>query len=158
MDYRKAAAGAAGAALVAGGFFYASKIEPQNVEVESISLVLPRLDEEFDGYRIVQISDIHMDGWMTQGRLSGLMKLVNEQRPDLVAVTGDFVTAEAGRVDRKLVDALSLLEAPDGAVAVLGNHDYIADENLVRRIIRDGGLTELSNDLVTLRRGRARCT
>jgi predicted MPP superfamily phosphohydrolase len=115
--------------------------------------VLPRLDREFDGYRIVQISDIHMDGWMSFERLSGLVKLVNEQRPDLIVVTGDFVTAEAKREDRDLVEALSVLEAPDGAVAVLGNHDYIADENLVRRIIRDGGLTELSNDLLTLRRG-----
>ena len=149
----KKAAGVIGATLVAGGLFYANKIEPQNVEVEPVSLVLPRLDKEFDGYRIVQISDIHMDGWMSFERLSGLMKLVNEQRPDLIAMTGDLVTAEAKRDDRELVDALSLLEAPDGAVAVLGNHDYIADENLVRRIIRDGGLTELSNDFVTLRRG-----
>ena len=149
-------AGAVGAALVAGGLLYASRIEPQNVEVTSISLVLPRLDKEFDGYRIVQISDIHMDGWMSSERLGGLVKLVNEQRPDLIAVTGDFVTAEAGRADRELVDALVVLEAPDGVVAVLGNHDYIADENLVRRIIRDGGLTELSNDFVTLRRGEGR--
>lgn len=145
----------AGAALAgaSAGLFYAYRVEPLNVEVSSVALVLPRLSREFDGYRIAQISDIHMDGWMTFDRLSRLAKLVNEQGADLVAVTGDFVTAKAKYVDRELVEALSILEAPDGVMAVLGNHDYVADENLVRRIIRDGGLTELSNEFRTLRRG-----
>lgn len=147
------AAAFVGAALLTGGLLYASKVEPLNVEVESISLVLPRLSSEFDGYRIVQISDIHMDGWMSFERLSKMMKLVNEQRPDLIVITGDFVTAEAKREDRELIDALRILEAPDGTVAVLGNHDYVADQNLVRRIIRDGGVVELSNDFLTLGRG-----
>lgn len=142
-----------GAALVAGGLFYASKVEPLNVEVTYVPLVLPRLSPKFDGYRIVQISDIHMDGWMTSERLSKMMKLVNEQRPKLITVTGDFVTAEARREYREFVDALSILEASDGTVAVLGNHDYIADQNLVRRIIRDSGIVELSNDFFTLHRG-----
>lgn len=137
MALRKTLAGALGAALVAGGLFYANRIEPQNVEVVSVSLVLPHLEEAFDGYRVVQISDIHMDGWMAFGRLVGLIELVNEQCPDLIAVTGDFVTAEAKLEGRQLVDALDILEAPDVVVAVLGNHDYVADENLVRRIIRD---------------------
>lgn len=140
------------ATLVAGGLFYAYKIEPSNVEIKYISLVLPRLSPEFDGYRVVQISDIHMDGWMSFDRLSVLVELVNEQRPDLIAITGDFVTSGAKRDERELIDALSALEAADGAVAVLGNHDYIADQNLVRSIIRDSGTVELSNDLRTLRR------
>lgn len=142
-----------GATLVAGGLFYAYKIEPSNVEIKYISLMLPRLSPEFDGYRVVQISDIHMDGWMSFDRLSVLVELVNEQRPDLIAITGDFVTSGAKRNERELIDALSALEAADGAVAVLGNHDYIADQGLVRSIIRDSGTVELSNDLRTLRRG-----
>lgn len=146
---------AAGAALVgaSASLFYAYKVEPTNVEVNSVSIVLPRLSAEFDGYCVAQISDIHMDGWMTFGRLSTLAKLVNEQGADLIAVTGDFVTAKAKYVDRELIDALNILQAPDGVMAVLGNHDYVADQNLVRRIIHDGGLTELSNDFRTLRRG-----
>lgn len=93
---------AVGTALVgaSAGLFYAYKVEPLNIEVSSVSLVLPRLPAEFDGYRVAQISDIHMDGWMTFDRLSKLAKLVNEQGADLVAVTGDFVTAKAKYVDR----------------------------------------------------------
>ncbi|MBA2693211.1 MAG: metallophosphoesterase [Rubrobacter sp.] len=152
----KLAAGtlAGGAALAsAGGLYYASKVEPMNVEIKEVSLVLPRLSAEFDGYRVAQISDIHMDGWMTFERLSKLAHLVNEQEADLIAATGDFVTAKVKYVEGELAEALSILEAPDGAVAVLGNHDYIADESLVRRILEDAGIVELSNDFLTLERG-----
>lgn len=148
-----AGAALAGAAVAAGGLYYATRVEPVNVEVNEVSLVLPRLDKGFNGYRIAQISDIHMDGWMTFERLVKLARLVNEQEANLIAVTGYFVTAKVKYVDRELTEALGILEAPDGAVAVLGNHDYIADESLVRRVVKDAGLVELSNDLLTLERG-----
>jgi predicted MPP superfamily phosphohydrolase len=148
-----AVGGVVGAAVAAGGLFYASRVEPDNVEVKEVSLVLPRLSPEFDGYRIAQISDIHMDGWMSFERLSKLAKLVNEQGADLIAATGDFVTAKVKYVEGELTEALAILEAPDGVAAVLGNHDYIADGSLVRRVIKDAGLVELSNDFFTLERG-----
>lgn len=97
---------AAGVALLgaSAGLLYAHSVEPHNVEVICVSLMLPRLPAEFDRYRIAQISDIHMDGWMTFERLCKLAKLVNEQGADLIAVTGDFVTAKAKYVDRELID------------------------------------------------------
>src|SRR5215217_1464239 len=55
-----------GGALL-GGAVYARKVEPENVEVVPVPLVLPRLDGRFDGYRIAQISDLHADDWMTRG-------------------------------------------------------------------------------------------
>ncbi|MBA3425745.1 MAG: metallophosphoesterase, partial [Rubrobacter sp.] len=70
----KAVAGAALAGATAG-LFYAYKVESLDVEVSSVALLLPLLSREFDGYRIAQISDIHMDGWMTFDRLSKLAKL-----------------------------------------------------------------------------------
>jgi uncharacterized protein len=150
----KLAVGAAVAGAVASaGLYYASRVEPVNVEIKDVPLVLPRLSPEFDGYRVAQISDIHMDGWMSLERLSKLARLVNEQGADLIAVTGDFVTAKVRYVASELTEALSILDAPDGVVAVLGNHDYIADVNLIRRVIKDAGLVELSNDFLTLERG-----
>jgi predicted MPP superfamily phosphohydrolase len=77
-----------GGALL-GGAVYARKVEPENVEVVSVPLVLPRLDGRFDGYRIAQISDLHADDWMTPGRASHLVDLVNAEEPDLVLITGD---------------------------------------------------------------------
>src|ERR671920_2227044 len=88
-SYLKAALGSALAG--AGVLAYARYVEPYWLAVERVTLALPRLALPFDGYRVVQISDLHMDGWMTPERLDRIVNLVNEQEPDLVAITGDFV-------------------------------------------------------------------
>jgi predicted MPP superfamily phosphohydrolase len=70
--------------------------------VKNIELSLPNLDSEFIGWKIVQISDIHINEWMTQKRLNNIVKLVNKQSPDIVVLTGDFFsqnTTELARLD-----------------------------------------------------------
>lgn len=148
---------AAGAALIgAGGLVYAHEIEPRWVEVKPVELTLPRLAPEFDGYRIVQIGDLHFDDWPNPAWLARIVGLVNRQRPDLVAIMGDFASYSARRLDaERLSDALGNLRARDGVVAVLGNHDYTTDAPLIRRCLRDGSVTELPNTFLTLRRGEA---
>jgi predicted MPP superfamily phosphohydrolase len=69
--------------LGAGGLYYAREVEPEDVEIIPVSLDVPWLDPQFDGYRIARISDLHMDDWMTPGRLLGLVELVNAEAPDL---------------------------------------------------------------------------
>ena len=81
----------------AGAAGYSRAIEPGWVEINPVRLTLPRLPSAFHGYRIAQISDIHMDGWMDQARLAAIVGLVNAQQPDLIAITGDFVTGRATR-------------------------------------------------------------
>lgn len=150
---RMAGAALAGASLAAG--YYAHKIEPSWTEVKAMSVLIPRLAEEFDGYKVAHISDIHMDGWMNFDRLGAAIKLLNAQEPDLVAITGDYVTDTVRLDSRELSDALSLIEARDGVVAVLGNHDYLTDVDMVRLLIRMSDITELSNDVHTVKRGDA---
>ena len=146
----------ASALLGAGGFLYAREVEPRRLEVVRLELTLPRLAAEFDGYRIVQIGDIHLDDWSKPHRLKRVAQLVNAQRPDLVVITGDFASYSARRLDEEmLVGALRRLSAPDGVVAILGNHDYLTDVGLIRTCIRQAGLTELLNDALTLRRNDA---
>lgn len=146
------------AALGAGGVGYAYEVEPGWIEVTSLQLDLPRLPAEFDGYRILQVSDIHADEWMTSERLSEIVRLVNGQRPDLVVITGDFVTSEdftevsASDVAPGLVEPLSRLKPRDSTVAVLGNHDHWTDPELVRHVVRESGITELSNSVHTVER------
>ncbi|CAN5776139.1 hypothetical protein BH23ACT11_BH23ACT11_07600 [soil metagenome] len=118
------------AALGAGGAGYAYEVGPGWTEVSSVRLNLPRLPAEYDGYRIVQISDIHADEWMTPERLSEIVRLANDQRPDLITITGDFVTSEdftdvpASDAAPGLVAPLRQLKPRDSTVAVLGNHDH----------------------------------
>lgn len=140
-----------------GGLFYARRVEPERVVVERVSLTLPRLAPAFDGYRIVQISDVHLDGWMTARRLRRVVDLANEQRPDLISLTGDFVTRSpfysTAHLAPLLVGPLAELRAPDGVLAVLGNHDNRAGAKALRRALRDAGIVELDNRVRTLKRG-----
>ena len=146
---------AAGAALAgAGGLLYAREVEPRRLEVVRLGLNLPRLAEAFDGYRIVQIGDLHLDDWSKPARLHRIAEMANAEDPDLIAVTGDFASYSARKLDtERLVGALRRLRAPDGVLAILGNHDYLTDVKLIRRCIREAGLTELLNEVVTLGRG-----
>jgi hypothetical protein len=146
---------AGAAALIgAGGLLYAREVEPRRLEVVRLELTLPRLAAAFDGYRIVQIGDLHLDDWSKPERLDRTAEMVNEERPDLVVVTGDFASYSARRLDTgRLVGALRRLSAPDGVLAILGNHDYLTDAKLIRQCIREAGLTELINEVVTLERG-----
>jgi uncharacterized protein len=146
----------AAATALLGGLFYAREVETRRVEVRPVTVTLPRLAPEFDGYRLVQFGDLHLDDWSKPERLHRIVDKVNEQRPDLVAITGDFASYSAKELDEeRLIEGLRALRARDGAVAILGNHDYLTDVKLVRRCIREGRVTELINGVRTLRRGEA---
>jgi predicted MPP superfamily phosphohydrolase len=147
---------AAAALLGAGCYLYGREVEIRRVEIKPLTLTLPRLAPEFDGYRIVQIGDIHLDDWTKPERLSGIVKKVNAQRPDLIAIMGDFASRSAKQLDtRRLTGALRELRARDGVLTILGNHDYLTDVELIRRCISEASVTELVNDVHTLRRGGA---
>ncbi len=140
-------------ATSAGGSLYAANLEPNWVDVTHVAIRLQRLAPEFAGYRLVQISDLHVGDWTTLEHLRSVVATVNALNADLVAVTGDFIT-HIDWVDRAgLADVLRGLQAKDGVVAVLGNHDHWSDADGVRAIVRAAGLDELENRSRTLRRG-----
>jgi uncharacterized protein len=153
--YRRILPGVAlGGGALLGALVYAREVEPYWVALERVTLTLPRLAPPFDGYRIVQISDVHLDGWMTPERLESIVDLVNEQEPDLVAITGDFVAVCVDYISG-LSGPLGRLQAPDGAVAVLGNHDHLNDADAVRRALSSASVVDVSNAVHTLRRDGA---
>src|SRR5690349_7806214 len=65
--------------------------EPKEFRVETVRLTLRRLPPGFSGFRIVQISDIHMGGWMNPERLQHVADMVLAQKPDVLLITGDFL-------------------------------------------------------------------
>lgn len=152
----RGALGAVFGGALLGGLVYAREVEPADVEVVPVSLVLPRLDERFDRYRIALVSDLHADGWMTPGRVLGLVDLVNAEEPDLIALTGDFATysrlRSLIRYVPDLVAPLRRLRAPDGTLAVLGNHDHETNSQVVRYTLAAAGVTELNNTFRTVQR------
>jgi predicted MPP superfamily phosphohydrolase len=154
---RKSFSLSVGAALLAaGGVDYARKVEPNWLDIERVRLTLPRLSPAFDGYRIAQISDIHMGGWMTRERFADVAAAINGLDLDLVAITGDFVTSRADLWTKELSSVLSTVKAHDGTVAVLGNHDQFGNRPILQSVLRDSGIVELNNSVWTLRRGGER--
>lgn len=133
---------------------YGFKIEPYWLQVIPVPLTLPHLETEFDGYRIVQLSDLHVVEQMPQQYLERVIRLTNQQQPDLVAITGDIVTHEPQRYASRIEAALKDLEVP--AVAVLGNHDHWSNPGVVRQILQNSQVEDLSNSVYTVQRGQAR--
>ena len=123
--------------------------------ITHLPLGVAGLDSAFYGYRIVHITDIHYGHWVTQERLEGIVALINEQKPDLVVNTGDFISYVLDEVAPEMVQALQKIDAPDGSLAVMGNHDHWMGANRVRPVLREAGLTLLDNDVYPVRRGEA---
>jgi hypothetical protein len=131
--------------------------EIDHIELVQIALNLPRLDPEFDGYRLVQISDIHMGtGGMDGERLSQIVEMVNAQEPDVVVITGDFTThGSVEAVADQLIEPLKHLRPADCALSVLGNHDHVTDPVHVREIARAAKIIDLNNQVHTIYRDDA---
>jgi uncharacterized protein len=141
-----------------GSLMYSIFGEPIWLDVEQVEIVLPRLPKSFSGLRILQISDIHIGGWMNRERLADVIELAKRQKPDLVVMTGDYVNGHhwAGNLDdaaRDFVEEVSKLTADYLVLAVLGNHDHWTNAGKVRAMLADSGVVELNNDVYSLKQG-----
>lgn len=144
------------AGLGASGLMaYGQKLEPIWLDLTPIEVILPRLPAAFDGYRLIQLSDLHYGDWLGPGHLDTIVELVNRQQADLIVITGDFVTSRLERVASELVARLHRLRAHDGVVAVQGNHDYWSGQSMMSSVMRAANVTELANAHRTLERGSA---
>ena len=112
--------------LILYGYF----IEPSWLEVKQVSITLNDLPTAFKGYRIVQVSDIHFGTAFSDSRLRNVVTEVNRQQPDVVVLTGDFLSdkyeskspAQTGAI-KQLTEILQGIKARNGIYAVWGNHD-----------------------------------
>jgi len=130
---------------------WGQRFNPGDFEVVKVEINIPRLPTPFQGYRIVHISDIHYGQWISADRLMGVVSLINQQEPDIVAITGDFVSYSGENVE-DLITGLKGIRVRDAALAVLGNHDYWLDAKRVRSILSESSITELNNDVYTVTR------
>src|SRR5579862_2468248 len=103
-------------------------------------IVLSRLPKAFHGFRIAQVSDIHIGPFMPVEEIRRLVGMVNALKPDMIALTGDFVTWE-GSPAGAVVDALAALKAPFGLYGCLGNHERWANvEDLITQLFTERGI------------------
>jgi predicted MPP superfamily phosphohydrolase len=131
------------------------RFRAEDFEITKLPLEIPNLPSDFHGYRIVQITDLHLGHWLSPERLDGVVQLVNEQEPDLVVMTGDFVSYVLQGISERMIRAFSALRPKEATLAVQGNHDHWMGAENIRAIFDASGVIELANDVYTIRRGEA---
>ena len=120
----RAATAAAGAAPFLGAM-YGFAAERLNYQVRRIEIPLPNLPPALDGMQIVQLSDIHLSGYMSRTQVRRAVDMANDLGADLAVVTGDLITG-AGDPIADCVDEIRRLRAPLGIWGCNGNHEIYA--------------------------------
>lgn len=117
----------AGGAIACASFImmvWGALVTRYSVQVKEVTVAIDNLPEAFEGYRIAQISDMHVGSYGEDDSfVSRLIDDVNALDADMVVFTGDIVNRHADEL-RPFLGALSKVSAPDGQYAILGNHDY----------------------------------
>jgi predicted MPP superfamily phosphohydrolase len=151
-----AVAAAGAAAVVADGAIF----EANRPKLVSIEVPLSRLAESWDGFRIAQLSDLHYDDHFSVIPLRKAIDLVNQLEPDLVMVTGDFITSPFGGVRRSFAlraiepcaQLLTQIHARSGVVAALGNHDAYTGAAHITAVLNSHNISVLRNRSLPLER------
>ncbi|MBD5317050.1 MAG: metallophosphoesterase [Bacteroides sp.] len=144
---------------------YGSVIGWRRLEVKNTDITLPDLPENFNGYRIVQLTDFHIGVYgSTPGAVRKIVDRVNSLHPDIIVFTGDLVNTSPEELPQ-FTQMLSALKAPDGVISVLGNHDYCiyhrydgndTPDRALARVVKTEeamGWNLLRNRAVQIRRG-----
>lgn len=125
--------------------------EARDIEVVHQPIYLGHLPGKFDGYTIVQLSDIHHGALVEASHIRAAVETVNQLKPDLIVLTGDYVTHSRAYIE-PCAELLGWLQAPDGVFAVLGNHDFWTGADQIARALNLRRLGLLRNTHTHLRR------
>ena len=110
--------------LAFGSMWYGVAVTRHKIEVIPVTIWSDHLPSAFDGYKIVQFSDLHTGTWGEDTTfVSKLVDTINAQKPDIIFFTGDIVNRKTTEL-RPFLPVLNRLKAPDGIYSILGNHDY----------------------------------
>jgi predicted MPP superfamily phosphohydrolase len=124
-------------------------VEARSVQVSRATITSPNLPTEFDGKLVLFVADIHAGPYLGKRRMRAIVDRINALEPDIIVLGGDYV---GGRAGGKAVfyPEIKHLNAPLGAYAVLGNHDYWEGVEEAKAGLAAAGVTLLLNDNVPL--------
>ncbi|SPF43865.1 Metallophosphoesterase [Candidatus Sulfotelmatobacter kueseliae] len=142
-------------------------IEPNRPRVVRREIALKRWPAHLEGFTIALLSDFHYDPYFSGHPLHASIGLVNGLHPDLIVLTGDFVSAplfsDSEKADQKAASAaepcarlLRQMQAPHGLWAVLGNHDVATNPNEVTSALQNQGIGVLANQSAPIEANGAR--
>ena len=128
---------------------YGKNVEAERLSVEHIQIPIKNLEPALQGLKIVHMSDIHLRPFTQIDFIREAIALSNSLQPDVVALTGDYVTDEADSII-ELAPALGQLDAKYGVFASMGNHEVWTNPVLIRACLESAGLSVLVNEGITL--------
>lgn len=142
-------------------------LEPNQPKLVAMEVVLSRLPAAFDGFTIAQLSDFHYDDHFSVVPLRAAIEIVNKVHPDLVVLTGDFVTVpifhrrfhnakRAASAAEPCAILLGQLQPHLGMVSILGNHDVESDPPRIIETLNSHGLPVLRNRSIPIEHGGSR--
>lgn len=143
-------AGAISAVLAAIGVASAVRVPP----IKDVEVVISGLPPQFDGYRLLQLTDIHISRLFPAAWAREMVGRANAADVDLIVVTGDVIDGSVA-MRRTDVAPLALLRARDGVYAIPGNHEYFFDYASWVRHLTELGFRMLPNEHAVLRRSQA---
>jgi len=127
---------------------YSHFLEPRWVEISSVVIELKGLSKQFEGLRIVQLSDIHHCEYVSKDFIRKCVRKANALSPDVIVLTGDYVFGSNNYLSAAAKE-LSELQAKEGVLAILGNHD---DKGSTYDEFQKNGIRLLINEHIVLHR------
>ena len=115
------------------------------LSIERQEIFLRRLPQRLDGLRIVHLSDLHYGPLVNPKHLERAVKAANDLRPDVIALTGDYISQDR-MYAAPCAEVVGKLRARHGVYAVLGNHDHWTDATLIADLFRAEGIRVLINE------------
>ncbi|MEE0934973.1 MAG: metallophosphoesterase [Methanobrevibacter sp.] len=128
------------------------KFNPKKIDLVEIDIELEDLGWNFNNFRILNLTDIHLGQWINPEYLDDLIDYVNTLNIDLITLTGDYFSYVIEGYEESLEESFKKLHAPYGKVGVLGNHDHWMSSNKIREIFKNANIVDLSNDVITLKK------
>jgi predicted MPP superfamily phosphohydrolase len=128
--------------------------ESNTLSIEHITIPIPNLQPALEGFKIVQMSDIHLYPFTKLELVQRAVQVSNSLKPDITVLTGDYVWRSLSAIN-DLTPALAELDAKYGVFATMGNHDYWLNVEVIKDSFKSVGLPVLENQGVTFNVGGA---
>ncbi len=126
------------------GYFKAKKLPVERITVNTNKLPL-----SISRLKIVQISDLHLGIIIKEDKLNKVLSVIEQERPDIIVSTGDFLDAEINHIDY-LADKIEKVNARYGKFAVMGNHEFHGGIKHAIKFLEDSGFTLLRGEGITI--------
>lgn len=130
-------------------------LEPSWVRIRHVEVSSDKLPNNFKGYRIVFIADIHFGRYMSASKLGRIVDEINLTNPDVVIMGGDYISDSSAYAE-PCFEALKNIRTKDGVHCVLGNTDHRVGAQAVREAIAQSGFHSIDNGSFWIERGKAR--